>query len=985
MVNIEKLYEATNGGADLFKAYFPDFDPGKKSNLVKLRDDDDHPSASIFISGGKWMIKDHGGSDNKAKSMIDFVMEREHLEFKDAVAHIDKLCGTGLATEPGKKQSYGAKMTKVAPSTELRIILRPSGRFTKKELLCLGAADRNGNPCITQETCDQFNLKPLDGYINATKDGETSWKVESTDDYPIMFYDYGDWGKIYQPFGEVRFMYYGKKPDHYLFGCNVFQEAWQKALKGEFPHVPEFSGGKKAKENEDGYIDEQEKDERWEALTICSGPSDALNVYRAGHIVCWPNSESEPIGHDTIRRLLKLTRNLYVLYDADETGIRNACDLALKNLDIQVISLPADLGEWRTGKRDKDGREKRCKDIKDFCMYYKKGYIDPYKEFKHRLVKLAKPLRFWTEATDKNGRTTFEISNAHLYRFLQANGFHKMTTNSAGSWVFVHIDGKVVEVIKDDDMVSRVKEFLISFITENTEYYSVTLENCIHRSKQINLESLKNLDSTVVDLDAYTSEAEYFFFRNCIVRVTAAGIETVKPDKCPYYVLKHKVIQHDLRMTKDLYSVAFTESGQWAIDNRDSNPPASPDWLVWQNAIDKLSKANELYQLEGVSDFDFIRYVYNTGNKYWREEAEAKANHSDLEPGERNSVNTNFLNKVTTLGYLLTKYKNPGVPKAVYCLETNVMEEDEGQHNGGTGKSIFMTCTKGMRHSVYIDGQDMKNKNWDFLFQRVDFDTDLVTIDDLASSIDMNSFLNNITGNMIVNPKYRDEFIIPYEKSPKLCFTSNHAIKRFGGSLKRRIHFVSFSDYYHSPNEEAGTALRSPLTEFGRNLITDYDEKDMNTFYNFMLQNVRTFMKYGLVDPDMPDIALRQMKANIGLDFINWADQWFEQDQIGESRFNKEINKDEAYQAWKATLNSKELAWVTPNKFKKKLQGWCKVRGYVYIPDSLRVNMTKTERDRNEIRFKDPSGKFVYGFYIENKSTEDLDDTKCQFDDGLPY
>ncbi|MBQ8958140.1 MAG: hypothetical protein IJ057_06520, partial [Bacteroidales bacterium] len=70
MINTDKLYEATNGGADLFKFYFPDFDPGKSSNLVKVRDDDDHPSASIFQKGGKWFIKDHGGGDNKARSMI---------------------------------------------------------------------------------------------------------------------------------------------------------------------------------------------------------------------------------------------------------------------------------------------------------------------------------------------------------------------------------------------------------------------------------------------------------------------------------------------------------------------------------------------------------------------------------------------------------------------------------------------------------------------------------------------------------------------------------------------------------------------------------------------------------------------------------------------------------------------------------------------------------------------------------------------------
>ena len=975
MIDVNKLYDATNGGADLFKFYFPDFDPGKTSNLVKVRDDDDHPSASIFRSGDKWLIKDWGGANNKAYSMIDFVMEREHLEFKEAVAFIDRVCQTNLSAQEGEKRTFsGAKMTKVAPMNERVIIRRQSGKFTKKELSILGATDRNGEPCITQETCDQFNLIPLDGYINPTKDGNTSWKVEATEDYPIMFYDYGEWGKIYQPFGEVRFMYYGKKPEHWLFGCNLFQEAWQKALKGSYPHVPEFSGGKKAKAGEDGYVDEQEEDERWESLTICSGPSDALNVYRAGHVVCWPNSESEPLTSDIIKKLLRLTRNLYVLYDADATGLRNAYDLALRNLDIQIISLPADLGEWRTNKRDKDGKPKMCKDIKDFCMFYKKGHIDPYKEFKYRLVKLAKPLRFWIESTDKNGKKSYEISNAHLYKFLSANGFHKMITNSAGSWVFVYVKGKVVEVIKEEDMVARVKEFLIAFIMENTEYYSVTLENSIHRSKQINLESLKNLDNIEVDLDAFSAKAEYFFFRNCIVRVTADGIETIKQDDCPYYVLKHKVIQHDLKLGKELYAADYSESGRWAVDMRDSFPPASPNYQVWEANIDKLSKNNEMYNCEVRSDFDFVRYIYNTSNKYWREEAEAKANGGDLEPTERKSVETNFLNKVTTLGYMLTKYKSKGDARAVYCLETNIMEEDEGQHNGGTGKSLYMRCTNKVRKEVYIDGQDMKNKSWDFLFQRVDFDSDLVNIDDLASSIDLNAFLNNITGDMIVNQKNKAEFIIPYSHSPKMCFTSNHAIKRFGGSLKRRIQFVSFSDYYHSANDEAGIAKRSPLTEFGRNLIDDYDENDMNTFYNFMLQNVHTYMRFGLIEPDMPDIAMRQMKANIGLDFINWADQWFEQDLTGESRFNKNINKDEAYSAWKATLNSKELGWVTPNKFKKKLQGWCKVRGHIYIPEELRANMTKTERDRNEIRFKDDTGRYVYGFYIEQnpQTKEDI-------------
>ena len=879
MIKVEDLYAKTNGGADLFKFYFPDFEPGKSSNLVKVRPDDDHPSASIFFKGGKWWIKDHGGGDNKARNMVNFVMEQEGLEFKDAVAFICRACNITVDGEQ-KKGTNGAILTKTEPTKERRIIRRPSGKFTDDELAVLGPRDKDGKPCITQEICDQFNLIPLDGYINpcydkSGKELDYSYKVEATDTYPIMFYDYGDWGKIYQPFGKVRFMYYGEKPEHFVFGCKLFLDAWQKALNGSYPHSVEPGRKKKKKEEDDGY-EEEEKDERWENLTICSGPSDALNVYKAGHVVCWPNSESEPLHPSVIQKFKKLARNIYVLYDADATGIRNANQLALANLDIQVISLPADLGEWATGKRDEEGKMKMCKDIKDFCMYYKRGQIDPYKEFKYKLVKLAKSMKFWLMTEDENGVRKYEISNAHLYRFLSANGFHKMPTNSADAWEFVYEHNRVVEIIPEKAIVARVKEYLINFISENSEHYSVILENTIHRSKQINAESLKNLDTIQPNFDAFTADSEYYFFRNMVVQVTAEGIKKIQPDKCPYYVLKHKVIQHDLTLTKDLYSADYTADYNYAQELLAKNSPDTPNYLFIVDEIDKLTKENKIFAAGLLTDFDYVRFVWNTGIKSWREMEEAQRTGADLTPAEYRAIQKNFINKVTTLGYMLRKYKSRGLPKAVYCMETSVLEEEEGSHNGGTGKSLYLSSLNLLRKAEFLNGQSMKDNKWDFVFQRISFDTDIVNIDDLNSSIDMNRFLPDITGDLQVNPKNKDEFVIPYDRSPKFAFTSNHAIKRFDGSLRRRIQFVSFSDYYHSDNPDINLKGRSPRSEFGRDLLKDYTEADWNMFYNFQLQNVRTYMRLGLVEPDMPDIELRQKRAAIGEVFGDWADGWLE-------------------------------------------------------------------------------------------------------------
>lgn len=978
MIKVEDLYAKTNGGADLFKFYFPDFEPGKSSNLVKVRPDDDHPSASIFFKGGKWWIKDHGGGDNKARNMVNFVMEQEGLEFKDAVAFICQSCNIAVDGEQ-KKGTNGAVLTKTEPTKERRIIRRPSGKFTDAELAVLGPRDKDGKPCITQEICDQFNLIPLNGYINpcydkSGKELDYSYKVEATDTYPIMFYDYGDWGKIYQPFGKVRFMYYGEKPEHFVFGCKLFLDAWQKALNGSYPHSVEPGRKKKKKDEDDGY-EEEEKDERWENLTVCSGPSDALNVYKAGHVVCWPNSESEPLHPSVIQKFKKLARNIYVLYDADTTGIRNANQLALANLDIQVISLPADLGEWATGKRDEEGKMKMCKDIKDFCMYYKRGQIDPYKEFKYKLVKLAKSMKFWLMTEDENGVRKYEISNAHLYRFLSANGFHKMPTNSADAWEFVYEHNRVVEVIPEKAIVARVKEYLINFISENSEHYSVILENTIHRSKQINAESLKNLDTIQPNFDAFTADSEYYFFRNMVVQVTAEGIKKIQPDKCPYYVLKHKVIQHDLTLTKDLYSADYTADYNYAQELLAKNSPDTPNYLFILDEIDKLTKENKIFAAGLLTDFDYVHFVWNTGIKSWREQEEAQRTGADLTPAEYRAIQKNFINKVTTLGYMLRKYKSRGLPKAVYCMETSVLEEEEGSHNGGTGKSLYLSSLNLLRKAEFLNGQSMKDNKWDFVFQRISFDTDIVNIDDLNSSIDMNRFLPDITGDLQVNPKNKDEFVIPYDRSPKFAFTSNHAIKRFDGSLRRRIQFVSFSDYYHSDNPDINLKGRSPRSEFGRDLLKDYDEADWNMFYNFQLQNVRTYMRLGLVEPDMPDIELRQKRAAIGEVFGDWADGWLE------TKCNADIDRNEAFANLTDYCNRLKIRnAVKLNLFTKKVKIWCEIRGYIYNPDWWMNTLSPSDQKRKLKRVTDDMTKEKHEyFYIQAK------ETLSQAADGDPF
>ena len=98
---------------------------------------------------------------------------------------------------------------------EIFVQVRKSGEFTQRELDLLGYR-------ITKENCDSMLLKPVDYYITKKNEKGISWKISSNDDYPIYYYDYGSYGKIYQPLGELRFLWAGEKPENLISGDKQF-------------------------------------------------------------------------------------------------------------------------------------------------------------------------------------------------------------------------------------------------------------------------------------------------------------------------------------------------------------------------------------------------------------------------------------------------------------------------------------------------------------------------------------------------------------------------------------------------------------------------------------------------------------------------------------------------------------------------------------------------------------------------------------------
>ena len=247
MIFAEDIYAATNGGLDVLCHFFKEIDPSNPKKPLKLRPDDKRPSAGCFKGEkGIWFVKDHGGSDQKAYNAIELVREKQNLDYAAAINWIASNFAPHLLASASGNNTFAFKpvMKKEAPSPEMRLIKRKYGKFTKAELECLGYK-------ITQKTCDEFGLVPLDGYITKAK-GDHSWRIESNDQYPILFYDYGEWGKIYQPYGDLRFMYYGEKPKDFIFGTKTFQEYWKDAVQGKYPMSEEELNAEKERKKQRG-------------------------------------------------------------------------------------------------------------------------------------------------------------------------------------------------------------------------------------------------------------------------------------------------------------------------------------------------------------------------------------------------------------------------------------------------------------------------------------------------------------------------------------------------------------------------------------------------------------------------------------------------------------------------------------------------------------------------------------------------------------
>lgn len=242
-----------------------------------------------------------------------------------------------------------------------------------------------------------------------------------------------------------------------------------------------------------------------------------------------------------------------------------------------------------------------------------------------------------------------------------------------------------------------------------------------------------------------------------------------------------------------------------------------------------------------------------------------------------------FLALQTAMGYLLHRYNNPSLKKAIILVDENI--SSDGSANGGTGKGILSQALALCKNLEVIDGQNTKSDSR-FKNQRVTNTTDILLFDDVSKRFSLDELKSIITSGITIEKKGKDEIHISPMDAPTYMINSNYVVLGSGGTTdaRRRYEFELanyFSDTY------------TPIDEFGNLFFDEWNHDEWNRFDLLMMENAKAFLSNGLVEATPINLTKNKLICCTNPEFRVFStkeftiDEWLEKD-IFFSKFKSE-------------------------------------------------------------------------------------------------
>ena len=894
------IFDATNGGLEIITAYYPNALKviTKTARQFKLRESEKTASASLkLLDNGVWVVTDFGG-DAVPRNGVQVCALEENKSYGEACV----ILGARYGVKGAELQVYKPVVEKRAlKADEVPDSIHFEYKdFTDKELAILG-------PRVNAEHCADFKLNSCKSYTRC-KENE-SITINSTEDFPILVFDFGKWQKIYQPNSfekQWRFSFLGSPPKRNVFGMDLIEKEFKK-LKAAQEEEYEF-------DEDDDDSKPKKKDPRLDAVFIVSGGSDGINLRSFGKFPIWFNSESVHLDWNEYKQLKVWAKEIYYIADLDTTGVKQAIVIGLKFLDIKLLWLPEKLKEL------KDKRGNDCKDFKDYVeKYYRPESSNAFIQGFDKLVANALPFQFWTEYFS-NKKLSYNLSNTRLYHFLSHMGFGRYESkNIKEGFIYIRKEGSIVKVLHPYEIENYVHGFL------EQRQFPPELRDYVYNSPKLGERSMSKLPQIEIDFTSADRNTQYYFFPKKVWKITADEIIEFKQGELEKYIWEDKIIDFNIKKDTPYFTISNDVDGNLDVDIHKKD-------CVFMNYLINTSRIHWRKELE-----DYFEDKTEIEAETYFKENQFNISGTNLNEDEILEQKLHLINKIYSIGYILHRYKDESRAWCVFAMDNKI--SDNGESHGGSGKSLGYSYLNNFLRRFYIEGRNQKNVESEFVYHGVDENTDYILIDDASLYLKFENYFSAITGSLKVNPKNGTPFEIPFSKAPKFVISSNFTVRDPDPSTVRRLLFTVFSDYYHYNKDNEYKQVRQVSDDFGgRNLFKDFTDEEWNSYYNFCIQCVQFYLKHpSKVDPPMGNVTKRSLQAEMGETFIGWAETFF---SITESTFekpegnlkylNQYFSKEMAFEDFR----KKESKWKI-TKFKKALKAYCQLNGYILNPKEL--------------------------------------------------
>ena len=297
----DKILQLTGGGLDIFRTYLPDV-TGRK-NFRSPFYDDKKASCTIYQDhSGVWRYKDfgNGGSGGDAFWFVgEFFGYKLSSQFPKILAQIvqdlnlplDITTQESLAKAPIRPQvsvpSSDLPFSQPSMTGKYSVQTQP---FTETDLEFWGKYG------ISQETLEQYGVSSLASFSSYNRKGKP-YQLHYKSTEPMYCYQLGDSVKIYRPNSKVRFLNAGVRSRDHIFGYT------QLPSKGEY-------------------------------VLLTGGEKDVLSLASHGFSAFCLNSETAHLPQTLLQGLSDRFDMVGVLYDMDDTGIRQSQQIIENNPDV---------------------------------------------------------------------------------------------------------------------------------------------------------------------------------------------------------------------------------------------------------------------------------------------------------------------------------------------------------------------------------------------------------------------------------------------------------------------------------------------------------------------------------------------------------------------------------------------------------------------------------------------------------------------------